>query len=187
LLEAGLAANVEHGFVRAVHGRPSHAAPLAGVRFRRLEGLAAWQDKLDLASSLELLPDGKAASAADWTELERRKCEAGYMVMWLIERDGMVCGSFALAPCESLLRMKNLVISPAERRSGLARAATDFATQRAQESKFDWLGTYGLEGSAGSALYAHCGFERLGDQVEWVRSLPLHAQRGAATSAGMAL
>jgi hypothetical protein len=83
--------------------------------------------------------------------------------------------------------MKNLVISPAERRSGLARAATDFATQRAQESKFDWLGTYGLEGSAGSALYAHCGFERLGDQVEWVRSLPLHAQRGAATSAGMAL
>ena len=91
LLEAGLAANVEHGFVRAADGPPSRPAPLAGLRFRPLEGSAAWLDKLQLASSLELLPDGKSASAADWTELERRKCDAGYMTMWLIERDELVC------------------------------------------------------------------------------------------------
>ena len=97
-VSAGLRRSVEQGFVAATSaGLSSGGSPAARILPVRDE--QAWDRKLSIAATLEQLPDGKQAAAADWTELERRKCEGGYMEAFLIEVDGETCGAFALANC----------------------------------------------------------------------------------------
>ena len=161
--------------------RDGDRAPAAEVR--PIENAAGWIDKLELALTLDHLPDGKDAAASQWTELERRKCEAGYMDMWLIDVAGRVFGSFGIARAGSLLRLKNLVVHPDARRTGLGRVAVNFALERAREQGLAALGAYALAGSAGSALYANCGFEIVGEQVEWTGTITAGGEPAVAPSA----
>jgi GNAT superfamily N-acetyltransferase len=149
--------------------------PLAGLDLeavvRAVITQADWTLKERLASAVESLPDGKPASAADWTALERRKSDAAYAQFYLVELDGEPCGAFALADCGPLLRLKNLAVHPGVRRRGIGRTAIDFALRHARDNGYQWVGAFGLEGGAGSRLYTGCDFEQVGSQTEWTRPI----------------
>lgn len=181
-IQQGFAPAVELAYAR----RPQ---PLPGldpaVAICRLVTPADWAAKETLAAAMDNLPDGKPASAADWTLLERRKSEAGYARFYLAEIDGQPCGTFGLADCRPLLRLKNLAVHPGFRRQGISRAILHFARQLAFDESFEWLGAFALEGGAGSRLYASDGFELVGAQTEWTmpvaaRAAPAAAAQGAA-------
>jgi GNAT superfamily N-acetyltransferase len=172
LSESGLRNAVEWAFLRSASANQQVLpAGLVNPLFRRVSDAGTWADKLQLAAALEHLPDGKKAAAPEWTELERRKCEVGYMEMWLLEHQGIVCGSFGLAGFGTLLRLKNLVVHPTVRRLGFGKAAVVFACERAQELGFGWVGAFGIAGGKGPSLYSRCGFDIAGEQLEWVKPL----------------
>ena len=182
LLRAGLDRSVEHGYVIAPREDPCDfllgGTDAARVRLVRDDG--DWRRKLDLATALEQLPDGKQAAANAWTELERGKCQAGYMDAFLIEIDGEARGAFALARRDALLRLKNLVVHPDFRGCGLARAAVRHALDQARANGLEWVGAFALADGAGQKLYERCGFTAITSQVEWSRPLARQAARRSA-------
>ena len=182
LLDAGLDCSVEHGFAIAAGQETKDFLSIGTVaaEVRPVRGDGDWRRKLELAASLEQLPDGKQATAAAWTELERRKCEAGYMEAYLIELDDQACGAFAMAPRGGLLRLKNLVVHPDYRGRGLARAAVRHAVGHAGENGFEWVGAFAIAGGTGQRLYERCGFAAITSQVEWSRPLGRQAARRSA-------
>ena len=179
---AGLRRSAELGFVAATRDdRPE--LHFAQARVLPVREQRDWDRKRDLAAALEQLPDGKQAAAAAWTELERRKCDAGFMEAFLIELDGEARGAFALASCGPLLRLKNLVVHPGTRRRGLARAAVGYAFGRAREAGFDWVGAFALAEGGGRALYERCGFSVVTGQVEWSGAIDADARHAARRTA----
>lgn len=167
LAEEGLLSAVELAFAR----RPEPFFPAVGgaLPVRAVTGPADWARKEKLARAAADLPDGKVATAREWTRLERAKAAAGYATFFIVEVDGTACGAFALAECGPLLRLKNLLVHSAFRNRGVGRAAVDYALRHASANGFQWVGAFGLEGGAGSRLYTRCGFDLVGSQTEWTR------------------
>ncbi len=179
---SGLHSSIEHGYILAASARTNDflSSGTAAAKVRPVRGEDDWRRKLELATALEQLPDGKQAAAAAWTELERRKCDAGYMAAYLIEIDGEAVGAFALARRGDLLRLKNLLVHPAFRSRGLARAAVRHAVAHARDNGFEWVGAFAIAEGAGQKLYERCGFAAVTGQVEWSRPL---ARQAASPSA----
>lgn len=163
---AGLAPAVELALARGP--RPFLRDLSIAVDIRPVVTAADWAAKELLAGAWERRPDGKAATAKDWTALERRKSEAGYARFYLAEFDGRPCGTFGLADCGPLLRLKNIAVHPEFQRRGIARAMLDFALRHADAGGFEWVGAFVLEQGPTGSLYPSCGFEVAGSQTEWV-------------------
>lgn len=165
----GLAPAVELALVRAP--RPFLGEPVCPIDVRPIVTAEDWEAKERLAAASARRPDGKAASAQEWTALERRKSDAGYARFCLAELDGRPCGAFGLADCGPLLRLKNIAVHPDFHRRGIARAILDFALRHADAAGFASVGAFVLDDGATGRLYPSCGFEAIGAQIEWTREL----------------
>jgi GNAT superfamily N-acetyltransferase len=175
---AGLASAIELAMAR--RPRPFLAEPLCPIVVRPVLTDADWAAKERLAGAWERRPDGKAASAREWTALERRKSEAGYAQFYLATIDGYACGTFGLADCGPLLRLKNIAVHPDFQRRGVARAMLDFALRHADTNGFEWLGAFVLQDAPTGELYPSCGFETIGSQTEWTGAMAERATSPAA-------
>lgn len=130
-----------------------------------------WNLKLQLHEHLGAFPDGHAYPSARWISLERAKVDAGYMEMAMVVRDGVPLGAVGVARHGSLLRLKNLFVSPVARGLGYGEWLTQYCIWRALECGSEVFGCFGIEGRDGDRLYRRCGLRPVGRQVGW--SLPL--------------
>lgn len=129
-----------------------------------------WQRKLDLHHAADVSPDGHHVPASDWVELERRKCEDG-MEAYLAEASGEVVGAIGAIQGEGILRMKNILIHPAYRRRGLARAMLHRIAAIGREQGIFEQCVFAVRGDAGERLYRSAGMKLVGIQVEWSKPL----------------
>lgn len=155
-------------------GAGAGARPETGpaVALRAVASDDAWEEKHKLHAGSAVASDGHESPAADWVELERRKCETGGMEAFLIEVESEVCGAVATLPIPGqVLRAKNVFVHPDRRRLGLASETIRVLARRARKEGFAATGIFGVEGNAGNAVYVGLGMTPVVRQVEWARNL----------------
>lgn len=172
LAAAGAFRSIEVGVVRRCAETWTGGALRAGFALEPVRSPAAWRAKLEFHRACPVGPDGHAAPAALWVEMERRRAEAGYLRPWLVRLEGMVCGAFALAGKGPLARLKNLVLHPRFRGRGLARHVVRLAAEAAAADGAEALGCFALEQHHALAMYRALGFTPVVRQYEWVAPLP---------------
>lgn len=111
-------------------------------------------------------PDGKPAAPGDYTALERRKIDAGYMAGFLVEAEEEVAATFALSFRGGIVRMKNLFTSSLCRGRGCGAAIVRFAHNFALANGADALGVFAFRESTANRLYRREGLDIVGAQVE---------------------
>ena len=118
-------------------------------------------------------PDGYTNEADLWVAMERRKCETGLMQSFFVEREGEICGTVGMIiQADRLARLKNIVIAPPHRRTGLGVAAVGLLRQLAARDHGLRLGVLGVQGGHGSKLYRRAGLSEVTCQFEWSRPHP---------------
>lgn len=130
-----------------------------------------WSRKLAVHLSLRDGPDGHSSPAANWIDMERRKCEAGYMEPYLVMHEGHVCGAVNLALSERIARLKNLVIAPPWRRNGVGVDAARQIAHLAWKRKRVAAGCFAIANAPSLSLYQKAGFRPVGSQIEWFKRL----------------
>lgn len=128
-----------------------------------------WQQKIYLHRAVQVGPDGHVTDAEEWVSLERRKCEAGSLRVYLVCRDGEVCGTVGAMEVGDLLRLKNLVIHPEWRRHGIGQAAVEALRREAVCLEKVAFGCFALLNGAGQRLYERAGLTIATQQVEWYK------------------
>lgn len=129
-----------------------------------------WQRKLKLHQAANISPDGHHVPAAEWVALERRKCEDG-MEAYLAEAGGEIVGAIGAIHGDGILRMKNILIHPAHRRQGLARAMLHRLAAIGRKQGISEQCVFAVRGDAGEQLYRSSGMQLVGTQVEWSKPL----------------
>lgn len=139
------------------------------VRLRRVVDEDDWDLKVRLHTDCPMTPDGYATVPRDWVEMERRKCQDGGMMPYLIESGGVICGAVNAIAMGGLWRLKNLVVHPRFRRRGLAVAAVRLLAHEANMSGGHALGSFTLENDLGLRTYRRAGLAVITRQIEWSR------------------
>ncbi len=166
LTRRGYRSRAEHGFTRAAGD-----GERAEVDLALAEGEDDWSARRELMRRQEHGVDGHPVDADLWIDLERRKCEAGFMRPYLIRRGGRVVGAVCAAPCGRLMRFKNLVVDADHRRRGVATATAEWFAGLAREEGLEAAGCFALEGGPGLVLYPRAGYRPTVVQTEWMREL----------------
>lgn len=168
LASTGMSMDVEiamAGFATAI--LKTECARDRSWRCREVATPELWRSKERLHARTPERPDGKAADARSWFQLEREKVIAGYMTPYLIEKNGESCGAFGISATPEMLRFKNFFVAPAYRRCGAASAALRWIARESLARGIDAVGCVVLPGSVGERLYAGLGFVSVGRQLEW--------------------
>lgn len=168
---------VEVGLVRMCGGPWIGGALRTGFTARLIESSADWRAKLEFHRACPVGPDGHAAPADLWVEMERRRADAGYLRPWLVRLEGSVCGAFALAGQGPLTRLKNLVLHPSFRGRGLARHVIRLGAETAAADGAEGVGCFALESHHALSMYRGLGFVPVIRQYEWVAPLPVPRPR----------
>lgn len=150
-----------------VHNLPD---PPTDLTLRPVVGEEDWDRKLQFHQSVDETPDGHSNRAADWVELERRKCAAG-MDAYLAMRGGEIVGAVGAIWGEEIVRTKNLVVHPGHRRQtvGMAMLCHIAALGRARGVSEQCL--MAVREESGELLYRAAGMQMVGFQVEWSKQL----------------
>lgn len=141
----------------------------ADVRLRPVDDDAGWKEKVDLHLEADLASDGHGGATDGFVALERAKCDTGAMTAFLIEVDGEVAGAVATLTQGSLLRVKNLYITPGFRGRGVGAAVLPLAGDLMAERGLGGMGMFGVAGTRGSALYTAAGLRPVAELIEWSR------------------
>ncbi|HET9397681.1 MAG TPA: GNAT family N-acetyltransferase [Sphingomicrobium sp.] len=129
-----------------------------------------WQAKLRFHSAVNQTPDGHGNSAADWVELERRKCTAG-MDAFLAKVDGTVVGAIGAVWGDGIVRAKNVVVHPAHRRRTIGKAMLCHIAALGRDRGISEQCVMAVRGETGELLYRAAGMQVVGFQVEWSKPL----------------
>ena len=162
----GCRPRAENGYAGLSAGPPAREVALVPVGDE-----AGWDEKLWLHQREGPSTSLYQASARDWVELERRKCQSGTMRAFLVTVGGAVCGTVSAILTGPVLRAKNLLIARRSRGLGLGRAALGELSRLAERGGAEGVGAFAVEGSAGERLYRRAGFRAVTSQVEWSRPL----------------
>ncbi len=130
-----------------------------------------WSLKLSLHRDTSQDPDGHSSPAESWLDMERRKCEAGYMEPFLIYYQDQPCGSVNLSLSDRLGRLKNLVIHPQWRRMGIGVEAARLIACLSQDHGKEAAGCFAINDKPSLALYKSAGYEPVTRQIEWFKTL----------------
>jgi GNAT superfamily N-acetyltransferase len=141
------------------------------VSLRAVRSERDWSLKLLLHQVTSEYPDGHSSPAQTWLEMERRKCEAGYMQPFLIYYQDQVCGSVNLALSERLGRLKNLVVHPLWRRKGIGVQAARIIARQAWELGKAAAGCFAIDDAPSLTLYQSAGYLPVTKQFEWFKTL----------------
>jgi ribosomal protein S18 acetylase RimI-like enzyme len=150
-----------------VHSLP---APPADLQLRPVETAADWIDKARFHETIDETPDGHANGAADWVELERRKCAEG-MDAFLAELDGTTVGAIGAIWGDGILRMKNVVVHPAHRRRSVGLGMLSLVAALGRARGISQVCVMAVRGDAGELLYRSAGMQMVGTQVEWSKQI----------------
>lgn len=138
------------------------------VTVEPLEGDRGWDRKRALHEACATGPDGHRMDADRWLALERRKADAGGLVPYLVTDAGDDVGTFSTLDFGPLLRLKNLVVHPRVRGSGVARRVVRTVLGRARAEGRQAVGCFALSRGPGAAVYRRCGFRAVARQAEWI-------------------
>lgn len=130
-----------------------------------------WVHKVELHRRIPSGPDGHASAAETWVEMERRKCDAGYMEPYLIVRGDEVCGAVNFAPGERIGRLKNIVIHPDWRRKGIGEEGARLIAQMAKDRGKMVAGCFAMKDGKAVNMYRGAGYVPVAEQTEWYREL----------------
>ena len=144
--------------------------PEVRIVLRPVESPSDWAEKLRFHAAADETPDGHGNLAADWVELERRKCGAG-METYLAELDGEVMGAVGAIWCGGFVRAKNLIVAPERRRRGMARAIIGSLAALGRTRGVTSQCFVAVRGEQGELLYRSVGMAMIGFQVEWSRPI----------------
>ena len=164
LVRAGYSAREELVFVHSLPG------PQPGVTLRQVKTNADWQRKLRFHEAVEGPPDGHRTAAAQWVELERRKCAHG-MTCYLAVIGDETVGAIGHVRGEGVLRIKNLVVHPAHRRRSIGRAMLSHVAALGREIGIVEQCLLAVRGEVGELLYRAVGMRVAGSLVEWSKPI----------------
>lgn len=150
-----------------VHRLPD---PPPGLRLRPVASDGDWQAKRRFHEAVDETPDGHGNRAADWVELERRKCLAG-MDVFLAEQDGEIVGAVGAVWGDRVVRAKNVVVHPGHRRRTIGKAMLCHIAAVGRARGVSEQCVMAVKGEAGELLYRAAGMEMVGAQVEWSKLL----------------
>jgi len=143
----------------------------SSIQLRPVRTEHDWTLKLSLHQEIQNGPDGHASRAEKWLEMERKKCDAGYMEPFLIFREDMACGAVNYAPGPRLGRLKNIVIHPRWRRNDLGAQAARLIARIARERGMTAAGCFALEDGQALNMYKKAGYAPAILQTEWYKCL----------------
>jgi ribosomal protein S18 acetylase RimI-like enzyme len=150
------------------------AGSLAGagpeVTLRRLESHDDWQRKQLFHRQAGCNADGHANEADAWVELERRKSAAG-MHAYLAEAGGEIVGAVGAIRHHHILRFKNLVVHPGQRRKAIAQSMLDALAEIGRQSGASCQVALAVGGELGERLYRSLGLTIIGSRFEWSKRL----------------
>ena len=164
LRAAGYADRDEIAFVHEFH-QPSSVLALSPVRTE-----ADWRRKLALHEAAEGPPDGHFIEANDHVTLERVKCAHG-MEMFLAEYRGEAVATAGLIAGEGVLRIKNIVVHPDNRRQRFGASILANIAAIGHARGLPTLCLFALADEPGELLYRAVGMRVAGTQIEWSRPL----------------
>lgn len=144
--------------------------PPAAMVLRPVVSEEEWRQKLSFHETVNETPDGHGNRAADWVELERRKCTAG-MSSFLAELDGAIVGAIGAVWGDNVVRAKNVVVHPAYRRRTIGKAMLCHIAAFGRARGVSEQCVMAVRGEAGELLYRAAGMQMVGFQVEWSKPI----------------
>jgi GNAT superfamily N-acetyltransferase len=131
---------------------------------------ADWDIKQAVHLADGIRPDGHPAPASRWVAMEQARVATGRLDAWLVRREGIVCGTVLSMAVDGILRMKNLVVHPDHRRTGVGLGVLGRLDVMARERALV-LGTFSVAGDVGELLYRAAAMQGVVEQREWSRRL----------------
>ena len=131
-----------------------------------------WRRKKSLYCAAKTGPDGHDMQQGLFSELERLKCQHGYMTSFLFFHDRKLKGVVSLAIANGFARLKNLLVHPAFRRTGVARNIIVLLAREVIERGAHRLGVYAAANGPSHRLYVNAGMKVILRQEEWSKRLP---------------
>ena len=148
----------------------SLAPPSIDIALRPVITDADWAQKLEFHREARITPDGHDNDPADWVALERRKCGDG-LELFLAEIDGKPVGTIGAIWGGGLLRLKNILVHPAHRRSAVGQAMASKLAELGRARGISELCLLAVKGGAGEYFYRGIGLQPIGAQVEWSKQI----------------
>lgn len=161
----------EIALLNAFTNRPCETHPAPPIRLVLVQSEQDWKDKLKLHQDIPRGPDNHASQAGHWLQMERAKCEAGFMQPFLILRGEEIAGAVNFAAFGNLGRLKNLVVHPAYRRQGVGAEAASQIAEMARERGKSAAGCFAMAGGQSVNLYRTAGYVPVARQIEWYKEL----------------
>lgn len=163
LRNAGFKSETEIGLLNFAPG----GFDAVDVHLRPVTGDGDWAAKRALHEASGTGPDGHENAPALWVDLEQRKSQVGELELYLVMRNKDVIGALGLMVQNSILRLKNLVMHPDYRGSGLGAEAVHAGCAEAARRGYAVVGVFALEQQGTLAFYESCGFQAVTTQTEW--------------------
>lgn len=126
-----------------------------------------WQHKLRFHEQVSDRPDGYPCSADEWVAFERSKVKPLRMTCYLAVSRGHTIGAVASIPRPGYSRVKNLVVHPSYRSTGVAGQILETMATSDEGVRSALLGMLAVRGSRGHHLYRSVGLEVVGEYHEW--------------------
>jgi GNAT superfamily N-acetyltransferase len=163
LYEAGFQCETEIGLLNFA----PEALVETDIRLHQVANDADWAAKRALHGASGTGPDGHENAPGLWVDLEQRKSQSGGLELYLVMRNEDVIGALGLMAQNSILRLKNLVMHPDYRGSGLGAEAVRAGCAEAARRGYATVGVFALEQHGTLAFYESCGFQPVTTQTEW--------------------
>lgn len=130
-----------------------------------------WILKKELYQKAKHGPDGHDMKDGSYADLEKVKCDAGYMTSYLYWKDNKPIGAVSLAIKDEFSRLKNLLVDPDYRGQGIGSEIVVALMHEAKRLGAKLFGVYAVENMNSHKLYRSCGMQDVLRHTEWSKEL----------------
>lgn len=130
-----------------------------------------WLTKQSLHAGEQGQPDGYVLSAAEWVELERKKCETGGMSCYLVYSGSDVVATVALIRDRGIARLKNLYVGFEHRQRGVGITTVRLLANEASALGYRKFGCFVVEGGKAFGVYKRAGLRIVSSVTEFSKQL----------------
>ncbi len=170
LTDKGYEKVVEVGLVRSLDDSLKISNTTNGV-LKPIHDDEGWLLKKNLYQKAKHGPDGHDMKDGAYADLEKLKCNAGYMTSYLYWKDNKPIGTVSLAIKDEFARLKNLLVDPDYRGQGIGSEIVLALMEEAKSLGSKTFGVYAVENMNSHKLYKNCGMIDILKQTEWTKEL----------------